>query len=253
MGVIEMRFFSKSLSLATSVQLILPMPRHADVAVKPLPTLYLLHGMGDDDTAWLYKTNIERYATEAGLAVIMPDGELSCYENMAHGCAYRDYILDELPRVMRDCFPLSDKREDNFIAGCSMGGFGALKLGLSRPESYAAIGCFSAAHMEYQPDSFRNKHMLELVYGDKLAEIEAQIERDALKPDKPHLSVWHACGDADVLKDNALRTRDFMEKIPGLDYHFEMLPGRHNWALWDEMARRFIRSLKLPEPEVALL
>ena len=56
-----------------------------------------------------------------------------------------------------------------------------------------------------------------------------------------------------MLKDNALRTRDFMEKIPGLDYHFEMLPGRHNWALWDEMARRFIRSLKLPEPEVALL
>ena len=85
------------------------------------------------------------------------------------------------------------------------------------------------------------------------AEIEAQIERDALKPDKPRLSVWHACGDADVLKDNALRTRDFMEKIPGLDYHFEMLPGRHNWALWDEMASRFIRSLKLPEPEVALL
>ena len=253
MAVIEMRFFSKSLSLSTSVQVILPMPRRADAPVNPLPTLYLLHGMGDDDTAWLYKTNIERYATEVGLAVIMPDGELSCYENMAHGCAYRDYILDELPRVMRSCFPLSDKREENFIAGCSMGGFGALKLGLAAPEDYAVIGCFSAAHMEYQPDSCRNRQMLELVYGDHLAEIEAQIERDALNPDKPQQSIWHACGDNDVLKDNALKTRDFLRGISGLNYHFEMLPGRHNWALWDEMARRFILSLKLKKPEVALL
>ena len=253
MAVAEMRFFSESLSLATSVQLILPMPRRADVPVKPLPTLYLFHGMGDDDTAWLYKTNIERYATEAGLAVVMPDGELSCYENMVHGCAYRDYILNELPRVVSNCFPLSDRREENFIAGCSMGGFGALKLGLAKPENYAAIGCFSAAHVEYQPDSYRNKHMLELVYGDSLAKIEAQIERDALNPSRPPLTVWHACGDEDVLKDNALKTRDFLSGIPGLDYHFEMLPGKHDWALWDEMVRRFILSLNLKKAEVALL
>ena len=253
MAVIEMSFMPKSLSLSTSVHVILPMPRRADAPVKPLPTLYLFHGMGDDDTAWLYKTNIERYATKAGLAVVMPDGELSCYENMVHGCAYRDYILDELPRVMRDCFPLSGQREENFIAGCSMGGFGALKLGLAAAENYAAIGCFSAAHMEYQSDSHRNKHMLELVYGGRLAEIEAQIEKDAQNPKKPPLAIWHACGDNDVLKDNALKTRAFLENIPGLDYHFEMLPGKHDWALWDEMVRRFILSLKLTKPEVALL
>ena len=253
MGVIEMRFMAKSLSLATSAQVILPMPRHADVPVQPLPVLYLLHGMGDDDTAWLYKTGIERYATQAGLAVVMPDGELSCYENMAHGCAYRDFILDELPQVMGNCFPLSSKPEENFIAGCSMGGFGALKLGLAAPEKFAAIGCFSAAHMEYRPDSYRNRQMLRLSYGEKLAEIEAQIEKDALRAAKLPLSVWHACGDADILKENALKTRAFMETIPGLDYHFEMLPGRHDWGLWDEMARRFIESLKLPKPEVALL
>lgn len=253
MAVIEMRFFSKALSLATSVQLILPMPRHADVPVRPLPVLTLLHGMGDDDTAWLYKTNIERYATEAGLAVVMPDGELSCYENMAHGCAYRDYILSELPQRMRNCFPLSSKREENFIAGCSMGGFGALKLGLAAPENYAVIGCFSAGHREYRPDSPRNRQMLRLAYGDSLPEIEAQIEQDALNPDKPPLFIWHGCGDQDILKDCALKARAFLESIPGLDYRFEMLPGEHDWALWDEMARRFILYLNLPGPEVALL
>ena len=253
MSLIQMRFFSEELNMFTQANIILPLPRDPRAELRDLPVLYLLHGMGDDCTAWLRKTAIERYALQHGLAVVMPDGGLSCWEDMVHGGRYRSYITKELPNIIRENFPVSIDREKTFIAGCSMGGFGALKLGLSRPESYAAIGCFSAAHMEYQPDSFRNKHMLELVYGDKLAEIEAQMERDALKPDKPRLSVWHACGDADVLKDNALRTRDFMEKIPGLDYHFEMLPGRHNWALWDEMTSRFIRSLKLPEPEVALL
>lgn len=253
MAVIEMRFFSKALSLSTSAQLILPLPRHAKAQVNPLPTLTLLHGMGDDDTAWLRKTNIERYATEAGLAVIMPDGELSCYENMAHGVSYRDFILDELPRVMRNCYPLSKTREENFIAGCSMGGFGALKLGLAAPENYAAIGCFSAGHKEYQPSSPRNRQMLRLAYGDTLPEIEAQIERDALNPDKPPLAIWHGCGDQDTLKENALLARAFLETVPTLDYHFEMLPGRHDWALWDEMVRRFILHLHLPKPEVALL
>lgn len=253
MGMIQMDFFADSLSIAASVHIILPMPRHADQPVKPLPTLYLLHGMGDDDSAWLRKTNIERYATEAGLAVIMPDGELSCYENMAHGGRYRDYILDELPRVMRACFPLSAERSENFIAGCSMGGCGALKLGLAAPQQYSAIGCFSAGHREYRPDSPRNRQMLHLAYGDRLEEIEAQIEQDALNPAKPPLSIWHGCGENDILRENSFKTRAFLETIPGIDYHFEMLPGRHDWALWDEMARRFILSLHLPTPEVMLL
>ena len=253
MGVIQMHFFSKALGMFTSANVILPMPRHADTPAKPLPTLVLLHGMGDDFTAWLRKTGIERYAIEAGLAVIMSDGALSCYENMAHGARYRDYILDELPALMQDSFPLSRRREDQFIAGCSMGGFGALKLGLAAPEKWSVIGCLSAAHKEYRPDSPRHRDMLARAYGDGLDEIEAQIEADALNPRKPALRIWHACGDQDALKENALTTRAFLEKIPGIDYHFETLPGRHDWDLWDRLIRRFIADLKLPQPEVQLL
>ena len=253
MAVIEMKFFSEALSLSTSAHIILPLPRHADTAVKPLPTLLLLHGMGDDDSAWLYKTNIERYACEAGLAVIMPDGELSCYENMAHGPDYRRYILEELPETMRRCFPLSAVRSENYIAGCSMGGFGALKLGRASPEQWSVIGCLSAAHFEYQPPSPRNRHMLELVYGDDLPRIEAQIEDDARSAADKALRIWHACGDRDALKENALRTKAFLEGIPGLNYHFEMLSGAHDWALWDEMLRRFIAALELAPPQQRLM
>ena len=256
MGVIQMDFLAESLNIATSVHIILPMPRHAGVQVKPLPTLILLHGMGDDDSAWLRKTNIERFATEAGLAVIMPDGELSCYENMVHGQKYADFITKELPAVMRACFPLSDRRDENFIAGCSMGGFGALKIGLARPENYAAIGCFSAAIMEYRPESAFVKQALWRVYDDDIDfndVIMAANARATAAYIYP-VRIWHGWGEDDRLRENAEKTRAFFEGIqsPSLSYQWEMLPGQHDWALWDEMAKRFIPWLNLPKAEEML-
>ena len=256
MSLIQMRLFSQALNMFTPVNVILPQPRDAHRELQPLPTLYLLHGMGDDATAWMRKSCVECYALEHGLAVVMPDGGLSCYENMAHGGAYRDYICDELPLTMRKTFPLSTQREQNFIAGCSMGGFGALKLGLARPELWSKIGCFSAAHFEYRPDSPRNQAMLRRVYGNRLDEYEARIAADAqsVNAGSLPLSIWHCCGTEDALRDNALQSRAFFEGMGAgaIAYHFEMLPGRHDWALWDAAARRFLETLELNSPEVQL-
>lgn len=257
MSLIRMDFFSEALNMFTPVNVILPLPRSSRTEIRPLPTLLLFHGMGDDFSAWARQTAIERYALRAGLAVVMPDGGLSCYENMAHGGRYRDFIALELPRVMAGTFPLSQRREENFIAGCSMGGFGALKLGLSLPERWSAVGCFSAAHMEYRPDAPRNRAMLDRVYGGEIDACDARVEADLLRAnaDGPDLRLWHGCGEDDALRDNALKTRARIEALPAgrLNYHFELLPGRHDWALWDAMAARFIPWLGLPEPEVRLL
>lgn len=257
MSLIRMNFFSEALNMFMPVNIVLPLPRSAAAEARGLPALILLHGMGDDYSAWLRKTAIERYALDAGLVVVMPDGELSCYENMAHGGRYRDYISLELPRVMRETFPLSADREKNFIAGCSMGGFGALKLGLSCPEQWSAIGCFSAAHMEYIPDSPRVRATLARVYGGAIDACDARIERDirAVNASGPDVRIWHACGDADALRENALKTRAHFEALPpgSIHYRFEMLSGRHDWALWDAMAARFLPWLELPKPEARLL
>lgn len=257
MSVIQMRFFSEALNIFTSANVILPLPRDAKKEVRDLPVLTLLHGMGDGYSAWLRKTAIERYALEHGLAVVMPDGGLSCYENMVHGPRYRDYITKELPKFILDTFPVSSDREKNFIAGCSMGGFGALKLSLACPEKWSMIGCFSAAHFEYQPPSPRNQAMLARVYGGRIEEYDAQIAADALAVNAGELPlrIWHSCGDEDALKPNALKSREFFEALPdgAIDYHFEMLPGQHDWALWDESAHHFLQALNLPKPEVRLL
>ena len=256
MSLIRMNFFSKALNMATSVNVILPLPRSAQAEARDLSALYLLHGMGDDHTSWLRKTAIERCALGAGLAVILPDGGLSCYENMAHGPRYRDYIADELPRVMRETFPLSAAREKNFIAGCSMGGFGALKLGFAEPEKWSAIGILSAAHMEYVPDSPRVRNALWRVYGGDIDACDARIVRDIERDNAsgPDLRVWHACGDRDRLRENALKSRAYFASLPkgSIRYRFEEFPGGHDWALWDAMAARFIQWLDLPKPEVHL-
>ena len=251
MSLIEMHVFSEALNKSTCVNVILPMPRRAELPPEGLPVLTLLHGMGDDSTMWLRRTNVERYALERGIAVVMPDGGLSCYHNMLRGGRYRDYILDELPGLLRSMLPLSARREDSFIAGCSMGGFGALKLGMARPEQYAAIGCFSAAHMEYRPEHPRNQAMLARVYGETLDACDAQIEADILAVNAGSRSIrlWHACGDEDVLRANALKSRDFFETLPegAIEYSFMTLPGRHDWALWDAMLAEFMRLLPAAE------
>ena len=137
-----------------------------------------------------------------------------------------------------------------------MGGFGALKLGFNEPEKWSAIGILSAAHVEYQPDSPRVRETLWRVYGDGIDACNERILRDIQRDnagDLP-LRVWHACGDQDRLRENAIRSRAFFETLPegSIHYHFEELPGRHDWALWDAMAARFIEWLNLPKPEVLL-
>ena len=109
------------------------------------PVLYLLHGLSDDDTIWLRRTSIERYAAPLGLAVVMPQVARSFYTDEAHGNRYWTFLSEELPQLARSFFHLSDRREDTFVAGLSMGGYGALKWALHRPGRFAAAASLSGA------------------------------------------------------------------------------------------------------------
>ena len=150
MALIHVNFFSEALGMCASCDVILPQRATRQIGMAAAargdkhPVLWLLHGASDDQTIWQRRTSIERYAAPLGLAVVMPAVSLSSYADMAHGGKYYTYIAKELPEIMRSMFPLSEKREDNFIAGLSMGGHGCMKIGLANPENYAAIGCFSA-------------------------------------------------------------------------------------------------------------
>ncbi len=145
MALIQCQFYSEVLGLSTSMHVILPQETRSQIGLEgkqgtgPHPTLYLLHGLSDDDSIWLRRTSIERYVASLGIAVVMPQIHRSFYTNMEQGGAYGTFISEELPTLARSFFPLSAKREDNFVAGLSMGGYGAFKLALQHPERFAVL------------------------------------------------------------------------------------------------------------------
>ncbi|MEO6787053.1 MAG: alpha/beta hydrolase family protein, partial [Chthoniobacteraceae bacterium] len=144
MAFFDCHFFSETLALSVSAHVLVPQTPAAKRR-KLHPTLFLLHGLSDDHTMWTRRTSIERYAAERGLAVVMPAVGRSFYQDTAGGARYWTFLSEELPAVMRGFFPLSEKRADNFAAGLSMGGYGALRLVLGHPKKFAAGASFSGA------------------------------------------------------------------------------------------------------------
>ena len=173
MAFTEFHYYSETLEIDVSVNVILPETRiMAQQEGKPLPTLYLLHGLSDDHTHWVRQTRLEFYARKYRLAIIMPCVNRSFYTDMKRGAKYFTFVSEELPRVMEMYFPLSSRREDRFAAGLSMGGYGATKLGLRLPERYAAIASLSGAlemendyHMRKMRDSDRLYQELLNIFG----------------------------------------------------------------------------------------
>ena len=137
MALLQVEFRSQTLKRIVPFNVILPTEKFKG----PYPTLYLLHGLTDNCSAWLSNTRIRMWAEESGLAVVMPSGENSFYMDVLvkDGCLgdFGEYIGRELVEITREMFPLSDKREDTFIAGLSMGGFGACRNGLKYCETFS--------------------------------------------------------------------------------------------------------------------
>ena len=260
----QVEFFSDVLQMAVSADVILPQPVKNEIGLdsgvekgEEYPVLWLLHGATDDHTTWQRRTSIERYAAPYGLAVVMPNAQLSSYTDMAHGGKFYTYISRELPQIMRTFFPISAKRQDNFIAGNSMGGYGAMKIGVTNPEKYAAIGCFSAGANHEKKiassqvfDKKTEEKRQYLLYGGK--EILGTIEdtwymAEKNKKNKCLPRIFHTCGKQDFLLEEARKTRDFFESMEGnpYDYTYEEHEGIHDWEYWDLHITDFLRFINL--------
>ncbi|ERI94419.1 putative esterase [Clostridiales bacterium oral taxon 876 str. F0540] len=216
------------------------------------PTLYLLHGLSDDHTIWQRRTSIERYVSDMGLAVVMPNAGRSFYTDMKHGYKYFTYITEELPEIARQFFPLSSKREDNFVAGLSMGGYGAFKAALSFPEKYAAAASLSGVldiASRVKEDTIQDKEELYNIFGDlnSIAESKNDLlyltkQVSASKSDKPKL--YQCCGTEDFLYEDNQVFRNFI-KDTDFDYTYDEGPGVHDWAYWDTQIQKVLNWLPI--------
>ncbi len=257
MALIHSYFFSEELGMCVSCDVILPQKRENAGEQGPeerYKTLYLLHGFSDDETIWQRRTSIERYVSNLGLAVVMPCAHVSAYADMAHGGRYYSYIAKELPEIMRSFFPLSARREDNYICGLSMGGAGAMKIGLNNIESYSAIGCLSAGGINLYAKADltpRRKLRNEMLYGDRdLKGTEEDVfgaAQKALQSGKPLPRIYHSCGTEDYILPSALNTKQFFDSLEGdpFGYVYEADKGVHSWEYWDEHIQHFLRFLEL--------
>jgi len=258
MALLHCHFFSDVLGLSCSMDVILPQQTAGQVGMEGraargrFPVLYLLHGLSDDHTIWQRRTSIERYVADMGLAVVMPAVERSFYTDMAHGLRWWTFVADELPDLCRGFFPLSDRREDTFVAGLSMGGYGAFKLALRHPERYAAAaslsGALDMAALASAPENERGPE-LENVFGDLAAlrgsdnDLLALATRLAAS-DGPTPLLWQWCGTDDFLYPANLAFRDRAQSL-GLPLTYTDGPGDHQWKHWDAQIQRVLAWLPL--------
>jgi len=244
MALIRCDFFAESLALGTSMTVLLPQPSAAQVGVTgqesdaPPPVLYLLHGLTDSDTAWTRYTSIERYAAAKGLAVVMPQVHRSFYSDEAYGAKFWTFLSEELPQVVQRFFRVSTGREDTFVAGLSMGGYGAFKCALRQPDRFAAAASLSGAlDVAYIQQNDRRPHMRELtarVFADRvLAGSEDDLMHLAATRDPATLPrLMLRCGTEDhTLAQNKRFVQACERHGVALDSGFG--PGAHDWGYWD--------------------
>ena len=156
MALIQVNYSSKALFRTVPMNVILPADRfdadtdwYLNGKERKYKTLYLLHGLLGNYTDWVSQTRIQKWAEERNLAVVMPSGDNSFYfKSRTPWNDYETFIGEELVEITRRMFPLSEKREDTFIAGLSMGGFGALRNGIVYSGTFShVIGLSSALHI----------------------------------------------------------------------------------------------------------
>ena len=258
MALITCEYFSDELNMMRSMRVLLPQEVNvkngldgANARHGNLPVLYLLNGLSDDDSAWVRRTSIERYAMKWNIAVVMPNGERSWYTDAVYGYKYYSHIAHEVPRIARSFFPLSEKREDNFIAGLSMGGYGAIKIALLNPEKFCIAASLSGAlDIKKRYDGIEDK-----IYTEELKNIYGDL--DSIDgTDNDLLSLVQRCDPAVCPKIlQCCGTEDFLYGMnqsflasagkSGFDVDYWEGPGGHFWEYWDVEIQNVLRKLPI--------
>ena len=260
MAFFNCNFHSDTLGMACSMNVIVPQQSSTQIGMaskggrKTYPVLYLLHGLSDDHTIWARRTSIERYVANMNLIVVMPNTHRGFYTDMAAGAKYWTFLSEELPAVVRGFFPVSGRREDTFAAGLSMGGYGALKLGLRCPEKFAAVAGLSSVTdiSEFMTLETRGSEFsleMQRIFGPA-AKVKGS-ENDLLhlasrlaKSKQPQPAFFQCCGTEDFLYKDNIKFRDHLKKLK-LKLHYQEAPGDHNWGFWDQYIQDVLKWLPL--------
>lgn len=247
MAIINIEYYSEVLGMNRKFNVIYPEASKTGQNVgADIPVLYLLHGMSGNEDSWLIRTGIDRMIRHTPLAIVMPSTDLGFYTNTRYGMKYFDAIAYELPEVVHNFFPnLSKKREKSFIAGLSMGGYGAFKLALATDNfSYAASLSGALDMTDLKEQSAENEEYWKGIFGDLAHFNESEnsilyLAEHHIGP-KPKLYSW--CGEQDYLiAGNNHAARVLEEK--GFDLTYQRSSGTHEWYYWTKQIEEVLKWL----------
>lgn len=241
---------SKVLCMDTNVNVVIPRDyydSHGNHG-KCDKVLYLLHGLQQNADAWPRFSSAERFANCYGYALVFPEVQRSFYMDMAQGMKYYTFITEELPSIVHAMFCLPQERDNTYIGGLSMGGYGAIKCALSRPDVFAGAMCFSSAFYalknamrmtksHYAPEELQGILGQELLLReeDDLDWLMKNFPADAPRP-----RLYLSCGTEDPLYYHTTQARKSLAEN-GFEFTYEEWAGLHDWRFWDVALERAMK------------
>lgn len=208
---------------------------------KKYPVLYLLHGIGGDETEWLIGgqpqvilDNLYADKKIEPMIVVMPNGR-AMKDDRAGGnifdsvkvqafATFEKDLLNDLIPFIEKTYPVYKDREHRAIAGLSMGGGQSLNFGLGNLDVFAWIGGFSSAPNTKKPEL--------LIPNPDEAKKKLKL-------------LWISCGDNDGLIAFSQRTHEYLaaNDVPHI-YYIE--PGVHDFKVWKNSLYMFSKQIFKP-------
>lgn len=252
--------YSNVLEMETKITVLAP---DNYMSVGKMKVVYLLHGLCGRSGDLIDYTMLPTYAKLHDIIFVMPDVGRSFYTDMRYGQKYFSYVVDELPHIVEKIFNISSSRMDTIVMGVSMGGYGALKCALRRPDKYGLCLAFSSPCLFLEeglnnhrkncdnPDFINmiGEQLIRDFYGIFGESIEYNPEDDVNhmidtfenKAEKP--KIYISCGKEDMfIHDNKRMAEKILSK--GFDIKFESWSGNHDWIFFNESIRRGLEYIK---------
>ncbi len=261
MALMDIRIYSEILNRSVSFKAIIPGDNKNEEKnnnkrefKRGTKTLYLLHGREGDNSDYLYKTDILAIAMKYNITVIMPSGENSWFvDREQYTARYKEFIGKELVDYVQSTFHLSRDKNDNFIGGLSMGGYGAICIGLTYFNTFSKIIGLSSALIIDDISSKKpvrgvdDLHDFKYLFDclENLSESDKNPEvliTNSKLLNLPIPKLFLCIGKHDFLYSCNQEFTKFLDDI-NIDYEYNESEGIHDWIFWNSWLEPSIKWL----------